>query len=165
MPTSPASNPLTCLIFSGHLFNLAPSEQEKGAIMLKEFRNFIAKGNVMDMAVGIIVGAAFTAIVKSMVDDLINPIISLFTGGLDFSGLKVALGQGAEAASFNYGSFINAVINFLIIAWVVFMLVKAVNKVKDAAQREEQAKPAPEAPKGPTELDVLMEIRDALAKK
>ena len=131
--------------------------------MLKEFRNFVAKGNVMDMAVGIIVGAAFTAIVKSMVDDLINPVISLFTGGLDFSGLKVALGAGADAATFNYGSFINAIINFLIIAFVVFMLVRTVNKVKDAAQKEEKAAPA--APVGPSELDVLKEIRDALNKK
>lgn len=130
--------------------------------MLKEFKDFIAKGNVMDMAVGIIIGAAFTAIVSSLVDDLINPIISLFTGGLDFSGLKVALGEGADAASFNYGSFINALINFLIVAWVVFMLVKMVNKVKDAAVKKEPAAPA--APAGPSELDVLMEIRDALKK-
>jgi large conductance mechanosensitive channel len=130
--------------------------------MLKEFKDFIAKGNVMDMAVGIIIGAAFTAIVSSLVDDLINPIISLFTGGLDFSGLKVALGEGADAASFNYGSFINALINFLIVAWVVFMLVKMVNRVKDAAIRKEA--PAPAAPAGPSELDVLMEIRDALKK-
>ncbi|PKP74603.1 MAG: large conductance mechanosensitive channel protein MscL [Alphaproteobacteria bacterium HGW-Alphaproteobacteria-6] len=130
--------------------------------MLKEFKDFIAKGNVMDMAVGIIIGAAFTAIVSSLVDDLINPIISLFTGGLDFSGLKVALGEGADAASFNYGSFINALINFLIVAWVVFMLVKMVNRVKDAATRKEA--PAPAAPAGPSELDVLLEIRDALKK-
>ncbi len=82
----------------------------------------------MDMAVGIIIGAAFTAIVTSLVDDLINPIISLVSGGLDFSGLKIALGDGPDAASFNYGSFITAVINFLIIAWVVFLLVKAVNR-------------------------------------
>ena len=90
-------------------------------------------------------------------------MISLFTGGLDFSGLKVALGTGADAATFNYGSFINAIINFLIIAFVVFMLVRTVNKVKDAAQKEEKAAPA--APAGPSELDVLKEIRDALNKK
>ncbi len=130
--------------------------------MIKEFRDFIAKGNVMDMAVGIIIGAAFTAIVSSLVDDLINPIISLFTGGLDFSGLKVALGDGADAASFNYGSFINAVINFLIIAFVVFLLVKMVNRVKDAATKKDE--PVPGAPTGPTELEVLMEIRDNLKK-
>src|SRR5690606_4459212 len=111
---------------------------------------FIAKGNVMDMAVGIIIGAAFTAIVTSLVDDLINPIISLVTGGIDFSGLKVALGDGPDAASFNYGSFITAVINFLIIAWVVFLLVKAVNRVKEAAAKKEEAAPAAA---GPSEID------------
>ncbi|MAY31763.1 MAG: large conductance mechanosensitive channel protein MscL [Rhodovulum sp.] len=145
--------------------------------MLKEFKAFIAKGNVMDMAVGIIVGAAFTAIVKSMVDDLINPIIGLIIGGIDFSNLFVVLkGEGdyaslteareAGAAVFAYGSFVMAVINFLIIAFVVFMLVRYVNKVKDAAtKKEEEAAPAPEAPKGPSQEDLLAEIRDLLAKQ
>ncbi|MDJ1006470.1 MAG: large-conductance mechanosensitive channel protein MscL [Paracoccaceae bacterium] len=128
--------------------------------MIKEFQEFIAKGNVMDMAVGIIIGAAFTAIVTSLVDDLINPIISLFTGGIDFSGLGVALGEGDDAAMFAYGNFIMAVINFLIIAWVVFLLVKMVNRVKDAAMKEEE--PAPEEPTGPTQEELLAEIRDAL---
>ena len=140
--------------------------------MLSEFKDFIAKGNVMDMAVGIIIGAAFTAIVKSMVDDLINPIIGLFTGGVDFTNKfavlsgEVAAGSSLEAAReagasvFAYGAFIMAVINFLIIAWVVFMLVKSVNRVKEAAEKEEE--PAPEAPKGPTQEELLTEIRDAL---
>jgi len=143
--------------------------------MIKEFKDFIAKGNVMDMAVGIIIGAAFTAIVGSLVSDLINPIIGLFMGGVDFTNNYAVLsGEVAEGASleaaretgasvFAYGSFIMAVINFLIIAWVVFMLVKSVNKAKDAAAKEEEA--AEEAPAGPTELDLLTEIRDALAKK
>ena len=131
--------------------------------MLKEFKDFIAKGNVMDMAVGIIIGAAFTAIVTSLVGDLINPIISLVTGGVDFSGLKIMLGDGPDAASFNYGSFINAVINFLIIAFVVFMLVRSVNKIKNAAAKEEAAA-APAAPAGPSEIGLLTEIRDALKK-
>ena len=131
--------------------------------MLKEFKDFIAKGNVMDMAVGIIIGAAFTAIVTSLVGDLINPIISLVTGGVDFSGLKIMLGDGPDAASFNYGSFINAVINFLIIAFVVFMLVRSVNKIKNAAAKEEAAA-APAATAGPSEIDLLTEIRDALKK-
>ena len=131
--------------------------------MLKEFKDFIAKGNVMDMAVGIIIGAAFTAIVTSLVGDLINPIISLVTGGVDFSGLKIMLGDGPDAAPFNYGSFINAVINFLIIAFVVFMLVRSVNKIKNAAAKEEAAA-APAAPAGPSEIDLLTEIRDALKK-
>ncbi|MFD1160569.1 large conductance mechanosensitive channel protein MscL [Roseovarius aestuarii] len=141
--------------------------------MIQEFKDFIAKGNVMDMAVGIIIGAAFTAIVGSLVADLINPIISLFMGGIDFSGMHVILGEGefssmaaaeeAGAAVFAYGRFIMAIINFLIIAWVVFLLVKAVNKAKDAAAPEEEEAPAEDP--GPSELDILMEIRDSLAKK
>ena len=129
--------------------------------MLAEFRDFIAKGNVMDMAVGIILGAAFTAIVGSLVDDLINPIISLFMGGVDFSSMKYVLGEGESAASFNYGNFIMAIINFLIIAWVVFLLVKMVNRIKESAAEEEAA--AEEDP-GPSETDLLSEIRDLLAK-
>jgi len=143
--------------------------------MLKEFREFIAKGNVMDMAVGIIIGAAFTAIVKSMVADLLNPIIGLFTGGIDFTNnFWILGGDGAAYASleaareagasvFAYGAFIMAVLNFLIVAWVVFLLVRYVNKVKEAAKKEEEAAPEP-APAGPSELDVLLEIRDALKK-
>ena len=142
--------------------------------MLEEFKKFIAKGNVMDMAVGIIIGAAFTAIVKSMVDDLINPIIGLFMGGVDFTNNYVVLrGEGtyeslaaareAGAAVFAYGAFIMAVINFLIIAFVVFMLVRNVNKLKEAAAKEEEAAaPAPDP--GPSEKDILVEIRDALQK-
>ncbi|WP_424938855.1 large conductance mechanosensitive channel protein MscL [Aliiroseovarius sp. S253] len=142
--------------------------------MLQEFKDFIAKGNVMDMAVGIIIGAAFTAIVSSLVADLINPIIGLFMGGIDFTNMyavlsgDVATGASLEAAReggaavFAYGSFIMAIINFLIIAWVVFMLVRYVNKAKEAAAKEEEA--AEEAPAGPSELDLLTEIRDALKK-
>ncbi|MAQ85263.1 MAG: large conductance mechanosensitive channel protein MscL [Maritimibacter sp.] len=142
--------------------------------MLNEFKAFIAKGNVMDMAVGIIIGAAFTAIVTSMVNDLINPIIGLFTGGLDFTNNFLLLsGEGdyasleaareAGAAVFAYGAFIMAVINFLIIAFVVFMLVRYVNRIRDMAVRKED-EPAEAAPAGPTELDVLLEIRDSLKK-
>ncbi len=128
--------------------------------MLKEFQKFIARGNVMDMAVGIIIGAAFTAIVTSLVADIINPIISLFTGGIDFSGMGFRLGEGDDAAVFGYGNFIMAVINFLIVAWVVFLLVKGVNAVKEAAMRHEEAAPAEDP--GPTEKDLLIEIRDAI---
>ncbi len=128
--------------------------------MIQEFKDFIAKGNVMDMAVGIIIGAAFTAIVTSLVDDLINPIISLFMGGIDFSGMGVRLSEGEDGAVFAYGNFIMALINFLIIAWVVFLLVKMVNRVKDAATAEEE--PVEEAPAGPTQEELLAEIRDAL---
>ena len=136
--------------------------------MLKEFKDFIAKGNVMDMAVGIIIGATFTAIVGSLVADLINPIISLFMGGVDFSGMYAVLGDGeygsiteaeeAGAAVFAYGRFIIAIINFLIIGFVVFMLVRSVNKMK---KKEEEA---PAAPAGPTQEELLTEIRDALKK-
>ena len=128
--------------------------------MIQEFKDFIAKGNVMDMAVGIIIGAAFTAIVTSLVDDLINPIISLFMGGVDFSGMGYRLTEGEDGAVFAYGNFIMALINFLIIAWVVFLLVKAVNKAKDAAAKPEEAEE--EAPAGPTQEELLTEIRDAL---
>ncbi|WP_323036596.1 large conductance mechanosensitive channel protein MscL [Pararhodobacter sp.] len=144
--------------------------------MIKEFRDFIARGNVMDMAVGIIIGAAFTAIVSSLVADLINPIIGLFTGGLDFTnnyfvlsgevaaGASLEAAREAGAAVFAYGSFLMAVINFLIIAWVVFMLVKSVNKVKDAAMREQEAAPeAPAEPTPPSQEQLLAEIRDLLA--
>ncbi|KIT15498.1 large conductance mechanosensitive channel protein MscL [Jannaschia aquimarina] len=138
--------------------------------MIQEFKDFIAKGNVMDMAVGIIIGAAFTAIVTSLVGDLINPIIALFTGGIDFSGWFYVMGDGefssVEAATeagvpvFAIGNFLMAVINFLIIAFVVFMLVKMVNRIKAAAERPDDA--APEVETGPSELDVLLEIRDSL---
>lgn len=136
--------------------------------MLKEFKDFVAKGNVMDMAVGIIIGAAFTAIVKSMVADLINPFISLFTGGIEFVNLFITLGEGdfatlaaaqeAGVPAFAYGAFLMAVINFMIVAIVVFMLVKMVNKAKAAPEAK------PEAPKGPTQEELLVEIRDLLAK-
>lgn len=127
--------------------------------MLNEFKDFIAKGNVMDLAVGIIIGAAFTAIVNSLVGDLIQPLIGLFVGGLDFSALSFGLGD----AQFMYGSFITALINFLIIAFVVFMLVKLVNRVKSIAEKPDDI--APEVKTGPSELDILIEIRDALARQ
>ena len=124
--------------------------------MIQEFKAFIARGNVMDMAVGIIMGAAFTAIVTSLVDDLVNPLIGLVIGGIDFSALSFGLAD----AQFMYGNFINAVIKFLIIAWVVFLLVKGVNRMRDMAEGEKEA--APEAPKGPTQEELLAEIRDAI---
>lgn len=126
--------------------------------MIQEFKDFIARGNVMDMAVGIIMGAAFTAIVTSLVDDLVNPLIGLVVGGIDFSALSVGLGE----AQFMYGNFVNAVIKFLIIAWVVFLLVKGVNRMRDAMDRKAEVAAAPEAPKGPTQEELLIEIRDAL---
>ncbi len=139
--------------------------------MLTEFREFIARGNVMDLAVGIIIGAAFTAIVSSLVGDLINPLIGLILGGMDFSnmylvmagdvpaGAGLATARDSGAAVFAYGAFITAVINFLIIAFVVFLLVKAMNRIKEAAVKKEAAV---EAPPGPTQEQLLVEIRDAL---
>jgi large conductance mechanosensitive channel len=138
--------------------------------MFNEFKKFIARGNVMDMAVGIIIGAAFTAIVNSMVKDLINPVIGFITGGVDFSEMfynlsageyeTLAAAQEAGAATINYGLFINAVINFILIAFVVFLLVKGVNKVKEAAT--DPAKP--DAPPPPPDVQLLTEIRDLLKK-
>ncbi|MTH62883.1 large conductance mechanosensitive channel protein MscL [Paracoccus shanxieyensis] len=141
--------------------------------MIKEFKEFIARGNVVDLAVGIIIGAAFTAIVNSLVADLINPIIGLLTGGTDFSGhyfvLKGEVPPGASlqaarntgASIFAWGSFISAIINFLIIAWAVFLLVKAVNKVQSSTMRKKEAEEAA-APAGPSQEQLLMEIRDEL---
>ena len=136
--------------------------------MLKEFKDFIAKGNVMDLAVGIIIGAAFTAIVGSLVSDLINPIIGLVLGNVSFTDMfidlsgtnpaSLAAAKEAGASVFAYGAFITAVINFVIIAFVVFMLVKAVNKMKGPAPVVEAA------PAGPTEVDLLKDILVALKK-
>ena len=151
---------------------MGPGGATGGQDVIKEFRDFIAKGNVMDLAVGIIIGAAFTAIVSSLVADVINPVLGLILGGLDFTnmyyvmsgevpanaGLTTARDSGA--AVFAYGSFITAVINFLIIAFVVFLLVKAVNRLKATAMRPDDV--APEVDTMPSELDVLMEIRDSL---
>ncbi len=128
--------------------------------MLKEFREFIARGNVIDLAVGVIIGGAFGAIVKSLVDQVIMPPIGLITGGIDFANLKIilkpAVGKTAEVA-IGYGAFINTVITFLIIAVVIFLVVKAVNSLR----REEAA--APVEPAAPTTTEALLsEIRDLL---
>lgn len=138
--------------------------------MFKEFKEFIARGNVMDMAVGIIMGAAFTAIVNSAVGDLIMPIIGFLTDGVDFSKKFITLGleqyptmeaaQAAGAVAITYGLFINAVINFLIIAFCVFLLVKGVNNLKRKAE-DPKAKDAPPPSK---DIVLLTEIRDALTK-
>ncbi len=107
----------------------------------KEFKTFISRGSVMDMAVGIIIGGAFTAIVNSLVDDLVMPVLSLLTGGFDFTKLSVVLGSGDGAATLNYGMFISAVINFLLIAFVIFCLIKSINKMKDKIQKKEEEDP------------------------
>ena len=115
-------------------------EEKKG--IFKEFKEFIAKGDAFSMAVGIVIGGAFTAIVNSIVDDLINPLISLLTGGIDFSTLSVTFGEGENAAAFNYGSLIMAIINFFCIALVLFLLVRYVDKLKagvDSLKKSEEA--------------------------
>ncbi|MEM9011567.1 MAG: large conductance mechanosensitive channel protein MscL [Pseudomonadota bacterium] len=138
--------------------------------MLKEFREFAVKGNMVDMAVGIVIGAAFTSIVTSLVGDIITPIIGFITGGIDFTNIFTVLGEGefatlgaaqeAGAATINWGLFINACISFLIVAWVLFLIVRSMNRVK--AQFEAEKEAAPEEPKGPTQEELLAEIRDLM---
>lgn len=106
---------------------------------MKEFKEFVSRGNVMDMAVGVIIGGAFTAIVTSLVNDILMPLLSLLTGGFDFASLCIVLGKGEGAATLNYGAFLAALINFLLIALVIFLLVKGLNKLA----RKKEEKPAP----------------------
>ncbi|MCR4850579.1 MAG: large conductance mechanosensitive channel protein MscL [Lachnospiraceae bacterium] len=110
---------------------------------IKEFKEFISKGSVMDMAVGIIIGGAFTAIVTSLVNDVVMPVLSLLTGGFDFTQLSIPLGEGEEAAALNYGAFISAIINFLLIALVIFLIIKAINKFKKKQEEEVTTKVCP----------------------
>lgn len=110
--------------------------------ILKEFKTFALKGNVLDMAVGIIIGAAFGKIVNSLVTDILMPPLGMLLGKVDFSELKLVLGDGPEAAAINYGLFINNVISFIIVAFAVFMLVKGVNTVRAKMEKAEE-KPAP----------------------
>ena len=123
--------------------------------MVQEFKAFIAKGNVLDLAVAVIMGGAFGAIVTSLVNDIIMPLIGVILGGTDFTTLAVTVGD----ASITYGNFIQAIINFLIIAFVIFMIVRTANNAK----KKEEEKPA--APKGPSTEDLLIEIRDLLKAK
>lgn len=137
--------------------------------MLKEFREFALKGNMVDLAIGFIIGAAFSGLVQSIVNDIIMPIIGLITGGIDFSQMYIQLSgesaatleQAREAgATIAYGNFITLVINFLIVAWVLFLVVKAMNRMK------RQPPPADVTPPPPTREEVLLgEIRDLLARK
>ncbi len=128
--------------------------------MLNEFKEFAMRGNVVDMAVGIIIGGAFGKIVSSLVSDVIMPPIGMIMGGVDFSDLAVALGEGEGAASINYGVFINTVLDFLIVAFAIFVLIKGLNSLK----RNEEEKPA-EPPKPSAEEVLLTEIRDALKSR
>jgi large conductance mechanosensitive channel len=137
--------------------------------MLKEFKEFALKGNLLDLAIGFIIGAAFTGLVTSLVNDIVMPIIGVITGGFDFSNLYIqmagpkaaTLAEARKAgATLAYGNFLTLVINFLIVAWVLFMVVKAINRFK----RQSPAAPATPAPPPRQEL-LLEEIRDLLAKK
>ncbi len=144
-----------------------------------EFTAFAIKGNAMALAVGTIIGAAFGTITKSLTDDIIMPIVAIFLGGVDFSELKIVLPRlwgeakldeaGNEILNtLNYGNFISAVINFMILAFVVFMLVKGLNKMTEIGKKKEEAAAAatPPAPPAPSKEEILLtEIRDLLAKK
>ena len=114
--------------------------------MIKEFKTFALKGNVLDMAVGIIIGANFSKIVDSLVKDVLMPPLGMLLGRVDFSNLKIALGSEADAATINYGVFLNTVISFIIVAFAVFLLIKAINTVRakmEKAEAKEAAKVAP----------------------
>ena len=122
--------------------------------MLQEFKSFAVRGNVVDLAVGVIIGAAFGKIVSSLVEDVIMPPIGYILGGIDFSGLMIALGSGG--AAIKYGVFINVVINFLIVSFVIFIIIKQMNRFK----KQEDAKPAEPS----EEVKLLREIRDSVKK-
>ena len=117
----------------------------KGKGLMEEFKKFIMRGNVMDMAVGVLVGGAFTAIVTSLNKDILTPILGVF-GGIDFSHLSLTLGEGEAAPVLAYGNFITAILNFLITAFVIFMLVKMINVLNDRLAKKEEKAPEPEAP-------------------
>lgn len=137
--------------------------------MLNEFKEFISKGNVMDLAVGVIIGGAFGKIVDSLVNDVIMPIVGAIFGGLDFNNYFIGLSSAVTATSLEaakeqgavlaYGSFITVVLNFLILAWIIFLMVKAVNSMR---RKQEAAPAAPAAP--PADVALLTEIRDLLKK-
>jgi large conductance mechanosensitive channel len=143
------------------------------AVMLKEFQEFIARGNVMDLAVGVIIGGAFGLIVSSLVDDIIMPVVGAIFGGFDFSNYFLPLSSQVTAntlaaareqgAVFAYGSFLTVLINFLILAWIIFIIVKAVNNLRRRMEREEKVAEVPPAP--PADVALLTEIRDLLARR
>ncbi len=137
--------------------------------MVSEFKEFIAKGNVMDLAVGVIIGGAFGKIVDSLVNDIIMPIIGAIFGGLDFNNYFIGLSGAVTATSLEaakeqgavlaYGSFITVVLNFLILAWIIFLMVKLVNNMRRAPEPAPAAPPAP-----PADVQLLTEIRDLLKR-
>ncbi len=133
--------------------------------ILGEFKEFISRGNVIDLAVGVIIGSAFTKIVTSLVNDMIMPVIGALFGGIDFTSLRLVIreadaAKGIEEASLNYGNFIQCIVDFLLVALVIFLVVKAINSLK--CKKEE---PAPDAPVTPEDILLLREIRDELKNK
>ncbi len=130
--------------------------------MIKEFKEFIMRGNVIDLAVGVIVGAAFQKIVSSLVDNILMPVVGMIIGGIDFTTLSVMVGT----AEIKYGLFIQNVIDFLIVAFVLFLVVKAMNTAKKAAEKrikKDEKKPEEEVPAKADDIVLLEEIRDLLA--
>jgi len=151
---------------------------DKKKSIFTEFKEFISRGNVMDMAVGVIIGGAFTKIVNSVVSDLIMPALGLLTGNIDFAELKVVLSEAVmegetvvkEELAIRYGVFLDALLNFLLIAICVFAVIKAINTIKEKAEKlkkkeEEEAKAAAPAPAPDPQLVLLEEIRDLLKDK
>lgn len=142
------------------------------AKLLKEFKEFAMKGNVVDMAVGVVIGAAFGKIVSSLVNDIIMPLVGSLIGNVDFTTLSVTLRQAVmdgetvvkPAVTLTYGNFIQTLVDFLIIAFSIFMVVKGLNKMKDIVKKEEEPAPAPEEPATPEDILLLREIRDSLKK-
>ena len=133
------------------------------ANFIQEFKDFAMRGNVMDMAVGVIIGGAFGKIVSSLVDDVLMPLVGMVTGNVDFTTLAFQIGDGEGAAVLKYGNFIQNTIDFLIVALCIFCMIKAINAA--TKKKEEPAPEEPAAPAGPTQEELLAEIRDLLAKK
>lgn len=129
--------------------------------ILDEFKEFISRGNVIDMAVGVVVGGAFTKIVNSLVEDILTPIVNMLTGKADVTDLSVSIGS----ATLNYGIFLQSIINFLIIAGSVFLMVKAMNTLRDMTFKKKEDEEAPEEVQDPTQEELLAEIRDLLKEK
>ena len=145
--------------------------KEKGKGFIGEFKEFIARGNVMDMAVGVIIGGAFGKISTSLVNDVIMPAVSMLTGGVDFSAWKIVLKQAviengeevAAAVTVNYGAFLATIVDFLIVAFAIFCVIKAINKMHRKKEEAPAPEPAPEPEPEPTaEEKLLTEIRDLL---
>jgi len=132
---------------------------------ISEFKEFAMRGNVIDMAVGVVIGGAFGKIVSSLVGDIIMPVVGAITGGVNFTDLKLTLkeaAEGAPAVTINYGSFIQTMVDFLIIAFCIFCVIKTLNTLKNKLPKEEEAAPA--EPETPADIALLTEIRDLLKK-